>query len=102
MYKVTRLTGWLSARQIADGCESGWIKAAQLGRGPPYTRPEDLGPEIPICVWQNPRRIDRKIQELDSGPDNRVTLAKSEQTYYAIGLLGVETDLNLLELRDRG
>ncbi|KAI1180737.1 hypothetical protein F4777DRAFT_260283 [Nemania sp. FL0916] len=36
---IARLTGWQSAHQIADGCESAWSKAAQLGRGAPYSPP---------------------------------------------------------------
>lgn len=102
MYKVTRLTGWQSARQIADGCESGWIKAAQLGRGPPYHRPDGLGPEIPTDVWLNPRRLDRRILELDPNTDNRLPLAKSEQAYYAMGIIGVEEDMARLVLKDKG
>ncbi|CAM1511415.1 Fc.00g089280.m01.CDS01 [Cosmosporella sp. VM-42] len=103
MYDISRLTGWQSAKQIADGCESGWIKAAQLGRGPPYVRAPDIGAEVPISVWQNPRRIDRIIQEHDgTGDDKRLVLAKSERAYYALGLIGVEHDLEVLELKDDG
>ncbi|TRX98337.1 hypothetical protein FHL15_000982 [Xylaria flabelliformis] len=89
---IARLTGWQSAHQIADGCESAWTKAAQLGRGPPYRpapetedeadakevrrrheakkrlqpHPLDLGPPGMSWVWGNPRRLDRRIQEDDA------------------------------------
>ncbi|KAI0542986.1 hypothetical protein GGR58DRAFT_496452 [Xylaria digitata] len=88
---IARLTGWQSAHQIADGCESAWTKAAQLGRGPPYKpapdsedeedakevrkrredkqrqppRPPDLSPPGMSWVWGNPRRLDRRILEED-------------------------------------
>ncbi|KAI1276744.1 hypothetical protein F5Y07DRAFT_128468 [Xylaria sp. FL0933] len=90
---IARLTGWQSAHQIADGCESAWSKAAQLGRGPPYNPPPepeneedakevrdrhnkakerqssrpkpDLGPPGMSWVWGNPRRLDRRILEED-------------------------------------
>ncbi|KAI0413591.1 hypothetical protein F5X98DRAFT_366449 [Xylaria grammica] len=88
---IARLTGWQSAHQIADGCESAWTKAAQLGRGPPYKpppdsedeedakevrkrheakqrqaqRPPDLAPPGMSWVWGNPRRLDRRILEED-------------------------------------
>jgi hypothetical protein len=52
-------------------------------------------------VWNRPRRIDRRIQELEAG-DNRLVLAKSEQAHYALGLLGVEEDLDALEIEDEG
>ncbi|KAH8156502.1 hypothetical protein CIB48_g11747 [Xylaria polymorpha] len=88
---IARLTGWQSAHQIADGCESAWSKAAQLGRGPQYKaaptaedeadakevrsrheakkrqvpHPLDLAPPGMSWVWGNPRRLDRRIQEED-------------------------------------
>jgi hypothetical protein len=101
MHDISRLTGWQSAKQIADGCESGWIKAAQLGRGPPYVRLASVT-HAPVSIWQNPRRLDRKIHELDSADDKRLVLAKSERAHYALGLLGVEHDLEVLELKDEG
>lgn len=97
LHNISRLTGWQSARQIADGCESAWIKAAQLGRSPPYQSPPDLGPLYPESIWLQPRRIDRRFHELDSS-DNRLVLAKTEQAHYALGLLTVEQDLDKLDL----
>ncbi|KAK4126323.1 fungal transcriptional regulatory-like protein [Parathielavia appendiculata] len=96
---IARLTGFQSARQIADGCESGWNKAAELGRGPPYYSPPELGPLFPDSIWNRPRRIDKRIQELEAG-ENRVVLAKSEQAHYALGLLSVEQDLDKLDIED--
>lgn len=102
MYDIARLTGWQSAKQIADGCESGWIKAAQIGHGPPYIRAPDLGMDVPTSVWQNPRRIDRKLRELEPDEEKPLVLAKSERAYYALGLIGVEHDLEVLDLKDDG
>jgi hypothetical protein len=56
-------------------------------------------------VWNRPRRIDRRIQELEAagkgeGGEGRLVLAKSEQTHYALGLLGVEQDLDTLGISD--
>jgi hypothetical protein len=95
MHDVARLTGWQSARQIADGCESGWIKAYQLGRGPPYER-LDMRDE-PSSIWANPRRIDRVIRNT---PEHRLALVRSERTHYALGLLSVEHDFEKLELKE--
>ncbi|KAI8629018.1 hypothetical protein F5Y19DRAFT_475578 [Xylariaceae sp. FL1651] len=91
---IARLTGWQSAHQIADGCESAWSKAAQLGRGPPYKPapapeeevdsakevrdrhdakrrqaprpPENAGPPGMTWVWGNPRRLDVRILQEDN------------------------------------
>ncbi|KAM7212329.1 fungal transcriptional regulatory-like protein [Rhypophila decipiens] len=118
LYDIERLTGWQSARQIADGCESAWSKAAAMKRGPAYHRPTDLGPLFPQPVWAKPRRVDTRIRELQEASDgdpsaaatakegvgswsseeNRLVLARSEQSHYALGLLSVEQDLDRLDL----
>ncbi|KAI1142202.1 hypothetical protein F5Y05DRAFT_402162 [Hypoxylon sp. FL0543] len=97
LHDIARLTGWQSARQIAVGCESAWTKAAQLGRGPPYTRSVDLCIDPPGSVWVNARRIDKRIQEID-GDESKIVLAKGEKASYAMGLLAVEHDLEKLDL----
>lgn len=99
MYDIARLTGWQSARQIAEGCESAWTKAAQMAGAPPYMRPSSIV-NAPMSVWENPRRIDRRIHELDQSEDKRLVLAKAERAHYALGLLGVEDDLAVLDLQD--
>lgn len=101
LHDIARLTGWQSARQIADGCESAWTKAAQFGRGAPYERAPELRRIVPESVWTSPRRIDRRIKELDTD-EGRFVLTKSEQAHYALGLLSVEQDLDRLELGDGG
>ncbi|CAK7270383.1 hypothetical protein SEPCBS57363_004076 [Sporothrix epigloea] len=99
LHNVARLTGWQSARQIATGCETGWIKAAELGRGPHYELLPDLD-EPPPSIWNRPRRIVDRIRELEE-VEERLVLSSSERPHYAIGLLSVETDLERLELSDR-
>ncbi|UKZ47421.1 hypothetical protein TrVGV298_001639 [Trichoderma virens] len=98
MHDIARLTGWQSAMQIACGCESAWIKSSQMG-GPAYTRPTIIN-NVPSTIWKNPRRIDKKIDESESGEERRLVLAKAERTHYAIGILAIETELARLELRD--
>ncbi|KAL2134768.1 hypothetical protein VTI74DRAFT_10842 [Chaetomium olivicolor] len=94
---IGRLTGWQSAHQIADGCETAWNKAAEVGRGPPYYSPPELGPLFPDSVWNRPRKIDRQMRGLEGG-EHGLVLAKSEQAHYALGLLSVERDLETLVL----
>ncbi|KAI1816899.1 hypothetical protein GGS20DRAFT_131737 [Poronia punctata] len=117
---IARLTGWQSAYQIADGCESAWVKAAQYGRGRPYRpseAPGDLEEARDVRIrrearkWQslplvrtNTRRLDQRILEEDNHgvPDNnrKIVLAKGEKAFYAMGLLTVEQDLEKLDLDD--
>ena len=68
-----------------------------MGRGPPYEIPPDLGPLSPDSIWAHPRRIDRRIHDL-GGEGDRLALARTEQAHYALGLLGVEQDLDKLDL----
>ncbi|CAK7209878.1 hypothetical protein SCUCBS95973_000590 [Sporothrix curviconia] len=98
MHNVARLTGWQSARQIANGCEAGWVKAANMGRGPPYESPPDLD-EPPSSIWNRPRRIIDRVRELEE-VEERLVLSSSERPHYAVGLLSVEADLERLELSD--
>ncbi|KAI1852567.1 hypothetical protein JX265_013026, partial [Neoarthrinium moseri] len=108
LHDITRLTGWESARQIADGCESAWSRAADRGHGPAYTR---VGGELAKrpsvsadhhkkpAVWGNPRRIDQRIQEV-GGEDGhgKLVLAREEKAHYALGIIGVQEDLERLDL----
>lgn len=100
LHEISRLTGWESARQIAEGCESAWTKAASFGRGPSYVRPAGIGVggEAP-SIWSRPRRIDRRIQEVEND-ETKIVLAKGERAHYALGLLGVERDLDKLNFED--
>ncbi|KAF2002276.1 hypothetical protein P154DRAFT_553189, partial [Amniculicola lignicola CBS 123094] len=38
LLEIDRRTGWASAGVIARSCETSWEKAAEMGRGPAYTR----------------------------------------------------------------
>lgn len=99
MHDTTRLTGWTTATQIAEGCESAWIKAAQLGAGAPYTRLFNPGNDR-LSIWENPRRLDRMIYGADEAEnsDRRIVLSNPDRAHYAYGLLGVEQDMRVLDL----
>lgn len=94
---MARLTGWQSSRQIAEGCESAWNKAAAMGKGPPYERDPDLDREIPRSAWTMDRRIQSRIAQLGSS-ENKLTVARPERAQYAIGLLTIENELEKLDL----
>ena len=102
MLDTTRLTGWQSALQIADGCESCWVRLQALRGGPPY-KPWARNNRATDSVWDNARRIDRRIHEVEQAEtpeDRQLTLSKPDQAHFALGLLGVEEDLRVLRLKD--
>ncbi|OLN95538.1 putative transcriptional regulatory protein C15D4.02-like protein 1 [Colletotrichum chlorophyti] len=98
MHDIARLTGWQSARQIAEGCESGWKKAAAMGRGPPYTRDPSLNTVVPPPVWTHPRKIGARLEGLDN--ETMFVMTKSERAHYALGLLSVEQELERLVIKE--
>lgn len=96
---MARLTGWQSARQIADGCETAWIKAAELGKGPLYVRDPMLEREMPRSLWAMPRKIHSELEQLDSS-DKVLVVARSDRAAYALGLLTAQHELDRLQLED--
>ncbi|KAL5594690.1 uncharacterized protein BROUX77_008037 [Berkeleyomyces rouxiae] len=102
MYETARLTGWGSARQIAEGCEAAWAKAAHMNHGPRFIKPDissfqNLSVGSRMDVWNNPRRLDRRFEELE---DEKLVLVQSERAHFALGLLEVEEDMSRLQLKD--
>lgn len=115
---ITRLTGWESGREIANGLENAWWRAAVNGRGPPWTRTfdmdahQDMSSSFPGHGQMNnqpggggekrgprprsPRRLAKRIQEIDD--EKPWVMAKEDKAQYALGLLGVQEDLEKLDL----
>jgi hypothetical protein len=89
------LTGWQTAYAIAAGCETSWVKTAELGKGPPYTTTfeENVVPEL----WISSRRIDRALLGL-SAEDRRLVIERSDRVHYALGVLSIQEDFENLDL----
>ncbi|KAI9800863.1 MAG: hypothetical protein M1825_003646 [Sarcosagium campestre] len=91
-------SGWETSAAVASGCETSWERAGQMGRGPPYTR------------TMNPMSTDDRIAgrrpNAQTGPptdntDRRcIKVNAGTRVHWAIGILGVEEDLNKLDLDD--
>ncbi|KAM0309913.1 hypothetical protein ACHAO8_008594 [Botrytis cinerea] len=93
---VARLTGWETSLAIATGCETSWVKAGEMGRGPPYTRTRDerVNPQM-VNGARNVERV--KIQH-QQATDQGFVISTHQRVHYAIGILGVQDDLNNLDL----
>ncbi|KAH8804982.1 hypothetical protein F5884DRAFT_859599 [Xylogone sp. PMI_703] len=92
-HSIARLTGWQSAVATADGCETYWTKAAELGRGPPYTKRRD--PRESKKEILNPKRkLDRSAEPSQPKPKIKV----DERIHYALGVLSIQEDLERLDL----
>jgi hypothetical protein len=79
------------------GCESAWTRAAEMGRGPPYTRVTEK--KIYQEAWYKSRK---GTDPFSSGARNRekIFIARTDRVYYALGLLGVEQSLENLDFDD--
>ncbi|RHZ64025.1 hypothetical protein CDV55_100827 [Aspergillus turcosus] len=97
--EVSRLTGWKSSEAIAIGCENAWTVAAKQGRGPPYQRTQenlrprpDADPSPEGAVYEGHHASVNKERRF-------VTISKSMNVHWAMGLLSLEDDV--LETDDR-
>ena len=68
-----------------------------MGHGPPYVRSAEPS-AVPLTAMSQSRRIDKKIREMDEV--GAVVLAKADRAHLALGLLGLEGDLDRLQLED--
>ncbi len=75
---------------VAIGCESAWVKTAQMGRGPPYTRVMEK--KIDQEEWYNARRS-TDPESLQAQDRNNHLNARTERVHYALGLICVQQDL---------
>lgn len=98
MLDIERLTGWETASQVAKGCETSWVRAAELGKGPPYTRYQE---PIPVDrIWNRAgQRMNRMwISVGEETHINRQGTALTGRVQWAIGLIGIEGNLARLNL----
>lgn len=104
IFGIARRTGWGSAELIANGCETAWVKAAAAGRGPPYTR-------VVRPQFSDDPRLNGSWEQLDpnSAPnetddgDRRLVPRKAgARLNWAIGVMGVEADVEKMSLGDGG
>lgn len=97
IYSIARRTGWGSAELIANGCETAWVKAAAMGRGPPYQR-------IARPNYSDDPRLNGSWEQLDPNamPDIRderdrrlVKVSGNARLNWAIGVMGIEDDVEV-------
>lgn len=96
MDDTSRLTGFLSARNIADGCETGWQKADTIRQVPVYEKRQDRkqgGSQIR-------RRSRQAIEQRPAPTSETLMLESADQAFYALGLISVTEDLERVILTD--
>lgn len=97
IYNIALRTGWGSAELIANGCETAWVKAADAGRGPPYTRvvrPEYSDDPRLNREWEvlNGKTYDRPNEVHVENTQRPTNMNAEARLTWAIGVLGMEED----------
>jgi len=97
IFDIARRTGWASAELIAHGCETAWIKAAAMGKGPPYERVvRNMRPQ-----YSDDPRVNGSWESLDPhatpneqdyGDRRLVKVNPDARLTWAIGIMGTEDD----------
>jgi hypothetical protein len=95
IFSIANRTGWGSAELIANGCETAWVKAAAMGRGPPYqriARPSHSDDPRLNGSWE---QFDpNATHEVKDERDRRlVKVSENARLNWAIGVLGIEDDV---------
>ncbi|KAI5275169.1 hypothetical protein E4T47_01953 [Aureobasidium subglaciale] len=97
LFETTRRSGWATAIIIAEGCQSGWIRAAEAGRGPPHVRVRKATfSDFRIGRYRESQEEANKqrLSELDAENDRKFVRTKaSARVHWAIGLMGTEEDV---------
>ncbi|KAH0289980.1 hypothetical protein KCU62_g3897, partial [Aureobasidium sp. EXF-3399] len=95
-FETNRRSGWATASIIAEGCQSGWIRAAEAGRGPPHVRVRKATfSDFRIGRYGDSQvEASKQISELDAENDRKFVRTKaSARVHWAIGLMGTEEDV---------
>ncbi|CAZ82089.1 unnamed protein product [Tuber melanosporum] len=96
--EIARLTGWATASRVLLGCQRAWEKAAEMGRGPAYTRPpfEEEG-ELFYEAFNEKMAADTGINSMqdeegseEAGSKRFLWRTAGRRTAGAVGILGEE------------
>ncbi|KAL6717203.1 hypothetical protein ACLMJK_005118 [Lecanora helva] len=98
LHDIARLTGWQTATLIASGCERAWLKAAEMGRGPPYTAVMDQSAKDDRLAGRGRHPKDLEKPAKDNNDRRFITVNAGTRVYWAMGILGVEEDMKGMKL----
>ena len=96
---VARLTGWQTSSLIASGCERAWVRAAEMGRGPPYTggfTDHTAKDDRVAGRGRDPRDLEQPAK--DNNDRRFITVNAGTRVYWALGILGIEEDMKGMKL----
>jgi hypothetical protein len=96
IYSIALRTGWGSAELIGKGIETSWVKAGEMGRGPPYQRVEvprySDDPRLNHS-WEHRADPNTRPEEMEDSDRRLVTVKANARLNWAIGVIGMEEDV---------
>lgn len=106
LHEVARLTGWETTAVIASGCEKAWMRAAELGKGPPYTWTMDRTAKDDRVAGRGHRTNveggegGKYGEEPSTDNEDRrfVHVTPGMRVHYAMGVLSMEEDMEGLKI----
>lgn len=95
---IARLTGWQTSALIASGCERAWMRAAEMGKGPPYIRTMNATAKDDRVAGRgrDPKMLEQPAK--DNNDRRFITVNAGTRVYWALGILGVEEDMQGMKL----
>lgn len=96
IYSISVRTGWGSAELIGKGIETSWVKAGEMGRGPPYQRvemPRQSDDPRLNHSWELARDPNAKPEEMDDSDRRLINVKPNARLNWAIGVIGMEEDV---------
>ncbi|RMD40798.1 hypothetical protein DV735_g4334, partial [Chaetothyriales sp. CBS 134920] len=110
LHDTARMTGWQTSAAVAAACEHAWETQGRLGKGPPYHRSLDRNNKD-ARVNGLPRLGDTvapRVEDLDAASEHESKFVRHDRSlidrhggtrvHWALGLLGVEQDMDKLQL----
>ena len=95
---IARLTGWQTSALIASGCERSWMKAAEMGRGPPYQRTMNHAAKDDRVAGRSRDPVAKLYPPKDNNDRRFITVNPGTRVYWALGILSAEEDMSALSL----
>lgn len=97
---VARLTGWQTSALIASGCERSWMRAAEVGHGPPYQRTMNVAAKDDRVAGRSRDPVAKMYPPKDNNDRRFIKVNPGTRVYWALGILSVEEDMQGLNLED--
>ncbi len=97
---ISRMTGWQTAALIASGCERSWIKAAEMGKGPPYQRTMNLAAKDDRVAGRYRDPTAARYPPKDNSDRRFIRVNPVARVHWAMGILSAEEDMKSLSLKD--